>query len=147
MRIDEKKLIEYLKSHVGDNTTTFNLAKECSISDDDDIDFETDELIRNIAEDNGFRLNADYHEYEELGMPWVIDFFIEYADLEKNIEWINTAHQLKMKAALIVREYGLYDNWERLVGFRLSIPWQIKKMYDEISDELEEYENNNIDVD
>ena len=146
MRIDEKKLIEYLKSHVGDNTTTFNLAKECSISDDD-IDFETDELIRKIAEDNGFRLNADYHEYEELGMPWVIDFFIEYADLEKNIGWINTAYQLKMKAQLIIQEYGLYDNWERLLGFRLSIPWQIKKMYDEISDELEEYENNGIDVD
>ncbi len=147
MKIDEKKLIEYLKNHVGDNTTTFKLAKECSISDDDDIDFETDELIRKIAEDNGFRLNNDHHADEVLGMPWVIDFFIEYADSEKNIEWINTAYQPKMKAQLIVQEYGLYDNWERLVGFRLSIPWQIKKMYDEISDELEEYDNNNIDVD
>ena len=147
MKIDEKKLIEYLKNHVGENTTTSKLADECSISDDKDFGFETDTLIRKIARDNGFRLNADYHAYDVIGMPWVIDFFIEYGDLEKNIEWINTGVQPRMKAVLIEQEYGLYDNWERLVGFRLSIPWKIKKMYDEISDELEEYENNNVDVD
>lgn len=147
MKIDEKKLIEYLENHVGENTTTFWLAKECAITQDDEMDFETDELIRKIAEENGFRLNADYHEYEELGMPWVIDFYIEIGDLDKNISWINSALQPRMKAGLIIQEYGLYNNWERLVGFRLSIPWQIKKMYDGIYDELEEYEKAGILID
>ena len=147
MKINEKKLIEYLETHVGENTTTYWLAKKCSISEDDEMDFEIDNLIRKIAEDNGFRLNADHHEYDLLGMPWVIDFFIEIADLEKNIKWIDRAFQLKMKAVLITQEYGIYDNWERLIGFRLSIPWQIKKMYDEISEEIEEYEKNGITID
>ena len=147
MKIDEKKLIEYLGNHIGENTTTFWIAKECSLTQDDEMDFEEDELIRRIAEENDYRLNADYHAYEELGMPWVIDFYIEIADLEKNMQWINKALQPKMKAELIIQEYGLYNNWERLVGFRLSIPWQIKKMYDEICNELDEYEKAGILID
>ena len=147
MKIDEKKLVEYLGNHIGENTTTFWIAKECSVTEDDEMDFEEDELIRRIAEENGYRLNADYHKYEELGMPWVIDFYIEIADLEKNMQWINKALQPKMKAELIIQEYGLYNNWERLVGFRLSIPWQIKKMYDEIFNELDENEKDGILID
>ena len=139
MKLDEKKLLEYLKDHIGENTTTFKLAEECSLSDDENMDFEIDELIRKTAEDNGFRLNADYHAYEELGMPWVIDFFIEYGDLEKNIEWISTADQPRKKAELIVQEYGLYNNWNRFVGFRSSIPWQIKKIFDEIDESDKEW--------
>lgn len=42
-----------------------------------------------------------------------------------------------MKKVLIVSEYGIYDdNNEDLTGFRLSIPWQIKKLYDELNDEI-----------
>ncbi|MBO4919757.1 MAG: hypothetical protein J5365_06330 [Erysipelotrichaceae bacterium] len=144
MKIDEKKLVEYLETHIGENTTTFRLAKECSLTQDDEMDFKEDELIRRIAEENGYKLNADYHAYEELGMPWVIDFYIEIADVEKNMEWINSGLQSRMKAELIEQEYGIYNNWERLVGFRLSIPWQIKKMYDEICNELEENEKAGI---
>ncbi|MBR4461058.1 MAG: hypothetical protein IKS51_00525 [Erysipelotrichaceae bacterium] len=148
MKIDENKLVKYLETHIGENTTTYWLAKECSVSEDEEMDFETDLLIRRIAEENGFRLNDDHHAYEELGMPWVIDFFIEVADVEKDIARINKASQLKMKRLLILEEYGIYDEYkDRWVAFRFSIPWQIKKIYDEVNKEIEEYENEGILID
>ena len=80
MKIDEKKLVEYLESHIGENTTTYRVAKECSVSEDDEMDFETDMLIRRVAEENGFRLNDDHCKDQFRGMPWVFDFFIEVSD-------------------------------------------------------------------
>ena len=148
MKIDENKLVKYLETHIGENTTTYWLAKECSVSEDEEMDFETDLLIRRIAEENGFRLNDDHHAYEELGMPWVIDFFIEVADVEKDIARINSATQLKMKWVLILDEYGIYNEYKDCwVGFRMSIPWQIKKIYDEVNQEIEEYEKEGIIID
>ena len=141
MKIDEKKLVEYLEGHIGENTNTYRLAKECSVLDDDEMGFETDMLIRRIAKENGFRLNSDHHANEVLGMPWVIDFFIEVADVEKDLARIGNALQPEMKIALILEEYGIYDEYKDCwVAFRFSIPWEIKKIYDEASNEIDEFE-------
>ena len=102
-----------------------------------EIDFE----VRKIAEDNGFSFNSHHHDNEFLGMPWVYDFYIEIGDVEKDIAWINRAFQYKMKLVLIEQEYGIYDaEKDLMIGFRTSMPWQIKKIYDEISDTIDELE-------
>ena len=145
MKIDEKKLIEYLERNIGENTRTLDLAKECAVLENGDefrINLDNDSLIRRVAKENGFRFNADHHSNDEIGMPWSIDFYIEVADVEKDIRRIMNAFQLKMRAQLIVNEYGIYDeNKDVLIGFRTSIPWQIKKIYDETNEEIDELES------
>lgn len=148
MLINEKKLLDYLYMHTGENTRIFNLVKNseaCEGMSDEKI---TEELmkinyeVRKIAQDNGFRLNSDHHSNVESGMPWVYDFYIEIADVEKDIARIDSAFQLKIKTALIINEYGIYDEEkDLLIGFRTSIPWQIKKIYDELTDEIESLES------
>lgn len=147
MMINKERLLEYLETHVGDNTTIFELAKNSKAYDgisDDKIKEEIMKInseIRNIAIENGYRFNSHHHDNEESGMPWVYDFFIEIADVKKDIARINRAFQYKMKLVLIEEEYGIYDEEKDLmIGFRTSIPWQIKKIYDEVSDEIDRLE-------
>ena len=147
MMINKERLLEYLETHVGDNTTIFELAKNSKAYDgisDDEIKDEIMKInseIRNIAIENGYRFNSHHHDNEESGMPWVYDFFIEIADVKKDIARINRAFQYKMKLVLIEEEYGIYDEEKDLmIGFRTSIPWQIKKIYDEVSDEIDRLE-------
>lgn len=154
MIVNERKLLEYLERHVGDNTRMIDLVKDskvCEGMDEDQISdnlMKIDSEIRKIAEANGYRFNSHHHDNEESGLPWIYDFYIEIADLEKNIAWIERGLQLKMKRGLIIQEYGIYDD-ERdlLIGFRSTIPWQIKKIYDEISAQIEEYEKDGIIID
>ena len=83
MRIDEKKILAYLKSHIGENTTTYHLAMDAGAvegMDDDCLHIEmwdVDMAVRRVADENGFRLNDDHCKDEQRGMPWVFDFFIE----------------------------------------------------------------------
>ena len=147
MMINKERLLEYLETHVGDNTTIFELAKNSKAYDgisDDEIKDEIMKInseIRNIAIENGYRFNSHHHDNEESGMPWVYDFFIEIGDVKKDIARINRAFQYKMKLVLIEEEYGIYDEEKDLmIGFRTSIPWQIKKIYDEVSDEIDRLE-------
>jgi hypothetical protein len=147
MMINKERLLEYLETHVGDNTTIFELAKNSKAYDgisDDEIKDEIMKInseIRNIATENGYRFNSHHHDNEESGMPWVYDFYIEIADVKKDIARINRAFQYKMKLILIEEEYGIYDEEKDLmIGFRTSIPWQIKKIYDEVSDEIDRLE-------
>ena len=147
MMINKERLLEYLETHVGDNTTIFELAKNSKAYDgisDDEIKDEIMKInseIRNIAIENGYRFNSHHHDNEESGMPWVYDFYIEIADVKKDIARINRAFQYKMKLVLIEEEYGIYDEEKDLmIGFRTSIPWQIKKIYDEVSDEIDRLE-------
>ncbi|MBQ5553270.1 MAG: hypothetical protein IIU37_06745 [Erysipelotrichaceae bacterium] len=147
MMINKERLLEYLETHVGDNTTIFELAKNSKAYDgisDDEIKDEIMKInseIRNTAIENGYRFNSHHHDNEESGMPWVYDFFIEIADVKKDIARINRAFQYKMKLVLIEEEYGIYDEEKDLmIGFRTSIPWQIKKIYDEVSDEIDRLE-------
>ena len=79
MKLDEKKIIDYLKNHVGENTTTYMLAKDSGALEGEFDGMETDLAIRKIAEENGFRLNSSHHNNELLGMPYSIDFYIEKA--------------------------------------------------------------------
>lgn len=151
MKIDEKRLIEYLEDHLGENTRTIELIKKCGDDiekDDLHMDLKTDSEIRRIAAKNGYRFNSAHHENDEIGMPWAIDFYIEDSDIERDIRRINEAVQRKMKKVLIVSEYGIYDdNNEDLTGFRLSIPWQIKKLYDELNDEISLLKNFGMMID
>ena len=154
MTINEKKIVEYLENHIGENTTTYRLAVEsgaCEGMSDEQIDeemMEIDNKIRNIAEKNDFRLNDDHHAFEELGMPWVIDFYIEIADVEKDIKWVTRSFQPKMRTVLVMEEYGIYDEWkDRFIGFRMSIPWQIKQIYDEACAVIEELEKDGVIID
>ena len=147
MMINKERLLEYLETHVGDNTTIFELAKNSKAYDgisDDEIKDEIMKInseIRNIALENGYRFNSHHHDNEESGMPWVYYFYIEIADVKKDIARINRAFQYKMKLVLIEEEYGIYDEEKDLmIGFRTSIPWQIKKIYDEVSDEIDRLE-------
>lgn len=154
MTINEKKLLEYLDSHVGDNFKMIELIEEskaCEEMNDEKIKRELSEIdfeIRRIASENGFRFNSHHHDNELLGMPWVYDFYIEIADVEKDIARINNAFQLKMKIVLIQCEYGIYDEeGDLLIGFRTTIPWQIKKIYDEVCDEIDRLEADGCIID
>ncbi len=154
MRINEQKLLEYLDSHVGDNFMMIELIEEskaCEEMNDEQIKRELSEIdfeIRRIASENGFRFNSHHHDNELLGMPWVYDFYIEIADVEKDIARINNAFQLKMKTVLIQNEYGIYDEErDMMIGFRTTIPWQIKKIYDEVCDEIDRLEADGCIID
>ena len=147
MKINERKLLEYLEDNIGERETIFSLVKRSGAYEGkSDADIrnkitEIDQKAREIAEDNGFYFNSHHHDNEFLGMPWVYDFYIEIADVEKDIKRINEAFQLKMKLVLIEEEYGIYDyEKDLMIGFRTSMPWQIKKIYDEISDTIDELE-------
>ena len=75
MKLDEKKIVEYLKSHIGENTTTRRLAYDSKAIEEMNEDqfqeemWEIDETIRRIAEENGFRLNDDHCKDQFMGMP------------------------------------------------------------------------------
>ena len=147
MKINERKLLEYLEEHIGERETIFSLVKRSGAYEDkSDVDIRSeimkiDQKVREIAEDNGFYFNSHHHDNEFLGMPWVYDFYIEIEDVEKDIARIDKASQYKMKIVLIQQEYGIYDvEKDLMIGFRTSMPWQIKKIYDEISDTIDELE-------
>ena len=76
MMINKERLLEYLETRVGDNTTIFELAKNSKAYDgisDDEIKDEIMKInseIRNIAIENGYRFNSRHHDNEESGMPW-----------------------------------------------------------------------------
>ncbi len=154
MKINEKKVLEYLEKHIGDRETTFSIMNRSGAYDENCDEknrkdmMEIDSEIRKIAEDNGYRFNSHHHDNEFLGMPYVYGFYIEIGDVEKDIKRINEAFQLKMKLVLIEQEYGIYDaEKDLIVGFRTSMPWQIKKIYDEISDTIDELEADGTIID
>ena len=134
MKLDEKKIVEYLRSHIGENTSAYRLiedseAYEGNLKDDDANLFEFVQEVWDIAKKNGFRLNNDHNRYRIIGLPWNIDFFIEES-AEKILSKIMKENDPSKRAMMIEETYGIYENNE-LVGFTVSIPWQIKKVYDE----------------
>ncbi len=154
MMIDKEKLLEYLNGHIGNNTTTFDLIKAsniCKGMSDKEIQrnmHNIDPEVCETAEENGFRFNSHHHDREFLGMPWAYDFYIEIADVEKDIARISSASHLKTRKMLIEEEYGIYDEKNDLmIGFRMTIPWQIKKIYDEMCDEIDRLESEEKDID
>lgn len=134
MKLDEKKIVEYLRSHIGENTNAYRLiedskAYEGNLKDDDVNLFEFVQEVWDIAKKNGFRLNNDHNRYRIIGLPWIIDFYIEES-AEKILSKIMKEDDLSKRAMMIEEAYGIYENNE-LIGFTVSIPWQIKKVYDE----------------
>lgn len=134
MKLNEKKIVEYLQSHIGHNTSTYRLidaskAYEGNLEDKEVNLFELDMELREIAKNNGFRLNADHNRYRIIGLPWNIDFYIEES-AEKTLSKFMKDKDPIRRANMIEQTYGIYKNGE-LIGFTVSIPWQIKKVYDE----------------
>ncbi|MBQ1482783.1 MAG: hypothetical protein IIZ28_04340 [Erysipelotrichaceae bacterium] len=154
MKINEKKLLDYLERHIGERMRSIDLLMESEVCEGKskkeilDHIMRLDEEVHKIAEDNGYFLNSRHHDNEILGMPWVYDFYIEVRDVDKDIARIDSAFQYKMKLVLIEQEYGIYDEETgMLFGFRTSIPWQIKKIYDEVRDEVEHLEADGTIID
>jgi hypothetical protein len=149
MKLNEKKIVDYLRSHVGENTTTYRLAIDSGALEEEWNDFETDERIRKIAEDNKFRLNSDHNYFKELGMPWVIDFYIEEYDRDKVISKIMKEPSLMKRIIMIRNEYGLYDEEEGcLIEFRYDLPDVLKELYERDCDEYDRLtEGGTIDID
>ncbi len=143
MMINKERLLEYLETHVGDNTTIFELVKNSKAYEginDNEIKEEIMKInseIRYIATENGYRFNSHHHDNEESGMPWVYDFYIELADVEKDIARINAADKPWKKKDLIEEEYGIRDEYDLVIGFRTTIPARIKELYDQICEEIE----------
>ena len=134
MKLDEKKIVEYLRSHIGENTSVYRLiddskAYEGNLKDDDANLFELVQEVWDIAKRNSFRLNSDHNRYKIIGLPWNIDFYIEES-AEKILSKIMKENDPSKRAIMIEEAYGVYEN-DELVGFTVSIPWQIKKVYDE----------------
>ena len=142
MKRNKKKIVDYLNSHIGENATTYRIAKECAILEDDEMDIKTDEYVRRIAYENGYRLNDDHCRDEFRGMPWVFDCYIEVEDVEMDLYRIMSKIQPKIERDLILDEYGIYDeSKDRWIGFRLSIPSEIKELYDDVCRSIYEQEN------
>ena len=147
MKYNEKKLVEFLEKHIGDNYVILDLMKESGTCEEDngekmeddkiDIDFVINERVRKIAAENGFRFNSHHRDNTLWGMPWVYDFYIELADVEKDIARINAADKLWKKKDLIEEEYGIRDEYGLVIGFRTTIPARIKELYDQICEEIE----------
>lgn len=142
MKINEKKYVEFLEKHIGDNYKMFDLLKEsgsCETENDElIIDLKLDRQARVIAEKNGFRFNSHHRDNVCWGMPWVYDFYIELADVEKDIARINAKGEPWKKKGLIEDEYGIRDAQGDLVlGFRTTIPAKIKELYDQICEEID----------
>ncbi|MBQ6478509.1 MAG: hypothetical protein IJI44_03980 [Erysipelotrichaceae bacterium] len=145
MKLNEQKLLDYLRNHIGENTTTERLIKDSGACEEE-IDFELDGKVRRIARENGYRLNDDHCKDEFWGMPWVFDFFIEDADVDRDLARIRH-YQPRIALLLIEKEYGIYDYNGTLIGFRTSIPYRIKQFYDETGEMLKEYERQGILID
>ena len=152
MKFNEKKLVEFLEKHIGENYVILDLMKESGACEEDngekmeddkiDIDFVINERVRKIAAENGFCFNSHHHDNTLWGMPWVYDFYIELEDAEKDIARINAAGKPWKKKDLIEEEYGIWDEFGTLViGFRTTIPARIKELYDQICEEIEGPEN------
>ncbi|MBR4462418.1 MAG: hypothetical protein IKS51_07565 [Erysipelotrichaceae bacterium] len=149
MKLNEKKLVDYLKNHAGENTTTYRLAMDSGALEGEWNDFETDEMIRKIAEENRFRLNNDHNYFKELGMPWHIDFFIQEYDKEKVIAEIMSEPRPQRRIAMIQNEYGIYDEEEdRLIELRYDLPDVLRDLYERDCNELDRLsEGGTIDID
>ncbi len=138
MKIDEKKLIEYLKNHIGENTTTWRLAVDsgvCEGMNNDEIDANIAQIqraIHKIAEKNKFRLNNDHHYNEVIGLPWNIDFYIEEYDKEEVVKRIMNEPSMAKRIEMILDEYGIYDKWTgEFIELRYDFPKELKKIYKE----------------
>ncbi len=83
-----------LISKYRENTRTVDLAEICVIYNEGayfHIDLKTDGEIRRIAAKYGYSFNSSHHDNEEIGMPWVIDFYIEAAISKKAFKQIRSA--------------------------------------------------------
>ena len=89
MKIDEKKIVEYLKNHLGESISPVQIVQKTGACDEE-LDFTnlfeiTDEVFR-IGRKNGFWLYMAHHRGKAEGVPWNLDFIIKKAYRRKKKE-------------------------------------------------------------
>ncbi len=142
----KNNVLNYLNKHVGERMLMDDLIERsgacCGLSKEliDEKIFDIDSQIREFAEENGYRLNSHHHDNHIWGMPWVYDFYIEIADVRKDVERLLATPDLKKRIMMVEEEYGIYDEEGLLIGFRLSIPGEVKMIYDDACDIIEKME-------
>ncbi len=89
MKLNEKRIIEYLRNHVDEEISSYLLVQEAGASEKDLRELERNELfdmndqVHRIARDNGFRLDMRKHADRLEGLPFVLDFKIRKTDESK----------------------------------------------------------------
>ena len=86
--LDEQKIVKYLSDNIGKKKTSsdvviFSGAYSGDEVNIDDIGFELDHEVHNIANKYDFYLNSKEHENMNEGFPWNIDFIIEKESKKK----------------------------------------------------------------
>ena len=96
MKLDEEIIISYLEKNTWKKTTSYRLVQETGACDVDLKDLDIEELFKldhevfEIGKKNNYLLSKRHHYFEELGMPWNIDFEIIPNDnnfFEDDIQW------------------------------------------------------------
>ena len=154
MKLNENRILEYLKNHVGENTTTYFVIKESGAFDGDwnrlDVidQFKLDEEVRDIAKNSSFILDDVHNWNKVIGMPWNIDFYIEEYDRDKVISEILNEQFITKRILMAQKEFGIYDEETgELIGFKKETPEEIRKIYKEDSDWLDKKQEEGFDVD
>ena len=88
MKLDEEKIVEYLRNNMRGYITSYQLVDKTGACDTDlkklsmEELFKLDEEVFEIGKRNNYLLSKRHHYFEELGMPWNIDFEIIYNDCD-----------------------------------------------------------------
>ena len=123
MKLNEKAIVDYLERNAGKFMSSWQLvsitnASNKSMEDLTTVElFEMDEEVFNIGRRNGFYLSKRHHWFEELGMPWHIDFEI--------IRNVNNYFEDRLAYGSYVRYQGkimiVFDETD----YELAGPWNV----------------------
>ena len=154
MKLNKNRILEYLKNHVGENTTTYLVIKESGAFEEDwnklDIidQFRLDKKVRDIAENSSFILDDVHHWGMPIGMSWNIDFYIEEYDRNKVISEIMNEQLITKRILMVQNEFGIYDDKTgEMIGLKEETPEEIRKIYSEDYDWLDKKQEEGFDVD
>ena len=81
MKLNKEKIVRYLKEHVAENISSYQLIKKAGAYDGDLSRltviqlFELNDEVHDIARQNGFILEMDHHDGIQ-GLPFNLDFVI-----------------------------------------------------------------------
>ena len=137
MKLDEKKIIEYLEKNQRKKITTWQLLQETGACDTGLDKLSTEDLfiidkeIFEIGKKNGFLLSKRHHYFESLGMSWNIDFEIIPNDdnyFEDELQW---GSYVKCQGKIMIAyEFWKYEE-EGLIGL---VEEGAKLVYDDEDD-------------
>ena len=94
MKLNEKLIEEYLKKHMGEWKTSFEVVEESkasseAISPADDL-FDMDDAVRKVAKRCNIYLDDSSHDFQIEGLPWNLDFKICNWKAEENYDVVES---------------------------------------------------------